>query len=170
MNHHRSVVSIKMAEFISKMVKLIKKEILTLHEYFPETVIAYDSSCDLYMTLSEYVSNFSQAEARNMGFNIIWGSMRETLALLLANNKGRDQPAHPHSLISAFVIRYLKNKVTRSDMASTRPVFGVCEQHRRRPACASAQSDQCLCYSHFEKYHNYTCFEQIFNYLASHCS
>ena len=24
---------------------------------------------------------------------------------------------------------------------------GVCEQHRRRPACASAQSDQRLCYS-----------------------
>ena len=24
---------------------------------------------------------------------------------------------------------------------------GVCEQHRRRPACAFAQSDQRLCYS-----------------------
>ena len=30
---------------------------------------------------------------------------------------------------------------------------GVCEQHRRRPGCASAQSDQRLCYSHFGKYH-----------------
>ena len=30
---------------------------------------------------------------------------------------------------------------------------GVCEQQRRRPACASAQSDQRLCYSLFEKYH-----------------
>ena len=29
---------------------------------------------------------------------------------------------------------------------------GVCE-HRHRPACASAQSDQCLCYSLFGKYH-----------------
>ena len=28
-----------------------------------------------------------------------------------------------------------------------KPVSGVCEQHRRRPACASAQSDQRLCYS-----------------------
>ena len=26
----------------------------------------------------------------------------------------------------------------------------VCEQHRRRPACASAQSNQRLCYSFFE--------------------
>ena len=30
---------------------------------------------------------------------------------------------------------------------------GVCEQHRCRPACASAQSDQRLCYSFFEKFH-----------------
>ena len=30
---------------------------------------------------------------------------------------------------------------------------GVCEQHRRRPACASAQSDQRLCYSLFGKFH-----------------
>ena len=29
---------------------------------------------------------------------------------------------------------------------------GVCEQHRRRPACASAQSDQRFCYSRFVKY------------------
>ena len=48
----------------------------------------------------------------SLGFNIIWFSTQETLALLLANNKGADQSAHPHSLISAFVIRYLKSKVT----------------------------------------------------------
>ena len=36
----------------------------------------------------------------------------KTLALLLAKNKGVDQPAHPRSLISAFVIRYLKSKVS----------------------------------------------------------
>ena len=29
--------------------------------------------------------------------------------------------------------------------------LGVCEQHRRRPACASAQSDQRLCYLLFGK-------------------
>ena len=32
---------------------------------------------------------------------------------------------------------------------------GVCQQHRRRPACASAQTDQRLCYSLIEKYHVY---------------
>ena len=30
-----------------------------------------------------------------------------------------------------------------------KPVFGVCEQQRRRPACASTQPDQRLCYSLF---------------------
>ena len=29
---------------------------------------------------------------------------------------------------------------------------GVCEQQRRRPACASAQTDQRLCYLLIEKY------------------
>ena len=29
---------------------------------------------------------------------------------------------------------------------------GLCEKHSRRPACASAQSDQRLCYSLFGKY------------------
>ena len=28
-----------------------------------------------------------------------------------------------------------------------KPVFGVCEHQRHRPACASKQTDQCLCYS-----------------------
>ena len=37
---------------------------------------------------------------------------------------------------------------TRENLSS-----GVCEQHRRRPACASAQTDQRLCYSPIEKYH-----------------
>ena len=51
-----------------------------------------------------------------------------------------------------------------------KPVFGVCEQQRRRPACASAQSDQRLCFSLFEKYYIQTCYRRIFNFLASLCS
>ena len=53
----------------------------------------------------------------SMGFNIIWVSMRETMVLLLTNNKNAEKPAHPRCLISAFVIRYLKSKVTRSDIS-----------------------------------------------------
>ena len=39
--------------------------------------------------------------------------------------------------------------ITASKRASTREnlSLGVCEQHRRRPACASVQSDQRLCYT-----------------------
>ena len=47
---------------------------------------------------------------------------------------------------------------------------GVLEQHRRRPACASAQSDQRFCYSLFGKYHMLTCYRWNLNVLASLCS
>ena len=49
--------------------------------------------------------------------------MQETLTLLLVNNHGADQPEHPRSLISAFVIRYLKSKVTRSDSLNSTFIF-----------------------------------------------
>ena len=52
-----------------------------------------------------------------LGFNAMCASMGETRTLLLSNNKRADQPAHPHSLISAFVLRYLKSKLTRSDIS-----------------------------------------------------
>ena len=54
---------------------------------------------------------------------------------------------------------------TRENLSS-----GVCEQHRRRPACASAQSDQRLCYSLCGKYHIWTCYRWNFNFLDSPCS
>ena len=47
---------------------------------------------------------------------ILWAFMRETLTLLHANNKGADQPAHPGSLISAFVT--LENHCTRTAQSS----------------------------------------------------
>ena len=37
----------------------------------------------------------------------IWASSRENLFLPYANNKGADQPAHPRSLISTFVVHCL---------------------------------------------------------------
>ena len=38
---------------------------------------------------------------------ITWASTREHLSLRFAHNTVADQPAHPCSLISVFVIRYL---------------------------------------------------------------
>ena len=43
---------------------------------------------------------------------------------------------------------------------------GVCEQQRRRPACASAQSDQCLCCLVRGKYHIKTYSKRNFTILA----
>ena len=39
--------------------------------------------------------------------------MRENLFSVFANNKGADQPAHPHSLINAFAIRAIESIISR---------------------------------------------------------
>ena len=39
--------------------------------------------------------------------------MQETLSSVFENNKGADQPAHPRSLISAFVIRLSESIISR---------------------------------------------------------
>ena len=47
-----------------------------------------------------------------LSYNI--GPRREKTCLReFANNIGADQPAHPHSLISAFVIRFLKSIICK---------------------------------------------------------
>ena len=45
-----------------------------------------------------------------------YGPQREKTCLRgFANNTGADQPAHPRSLISAFVIRFLESIICRHD-------------------------------------------------------
>ena len=44
---------------------------------------------------------------------VIWASTRENLSLVFANNKGADQPVHPHRLISPFVIRFLQSVISK---------------------------------------------------------
>ena len=51
-----------------------------------------------------------------------------------------------------------------------KPVFGACEQQRRRSACVSAQTDQRRCYSCIVKCHIKSCYLHNFNFLASLCS
>ena len=48
---------------------------------------------------------------------------------------------------------YMSGILHKMGLVWRNPVFMVCEQHRHRPACASAQSDQRLCYSLCGKYH-----------------
>ena len=65
----------------------------------------------------------SQAEARKPVLLHHMGLDTRNPDLVACSNKGADQPAHPHSLISAFVVPYLKSKVTRSD-TSLFSIFG----------------------------------------------
>ena len=41
----------------------------------------------------------------------------KTCLMSYANNKGADQPAHPHSLISAFVVRCLDSTISPDSIA-----------------------------------------------------
>ena len=57
-------------------------------------------TCDLTTKLSGVVS--------------LTGPRREKTCLrIVANNTGADQPAHPRSLISTFVIRFLESIISR---------------------------------------------------------
>ena len=42
---------------------------------------------------------------------LIWPRREKTCLLWFANNTGADQPAHPRSLISAFVIHFLESTI-----------------------------------------------------------
>ena len=55
-----------------------------------------------------------------------------------ANNKGADQPAHPRSLISAFVVRCLDSIISLDSIA---------EISRLWPASVAEQASLCLTWS-----------------------
>ena len=50
---------------------------------------------------------------RCAGIVLSYGPRREKTCLLEFVNKGADQPAHPRSLISVCVIRFLENIISR---------------------------------------------------------
>ena len=64
----------------------------------------------------------------------IWATSWENLFMPYANNKGTDQPAHPHSLISTFVVRCLdsiislvsKSEISSLYLASVAVQAGLC--------------------------------------------
>ena len=55
-----------------------------------------------------------------------------------ANNKGADQPAHPRSLISAFVVRCLGSIIS---------LYSIAEISRLKLASVPAQAGLCLAWS-----------------------
>ena len=48
-----------------------------------------------------------KVDTRQCRYALIGPHHEKTCFAMYANNKGADQPAHPHSLISTFVVRYL---------------------------------------------------------------
>ena len=55
----------------------------------------------------------------------------------LVNNKGADQPAHPHSLISAFVFHSFESIISRPSVAKETGLNLLCRKHRRQVYFAS---------------------------------
>ena len=52
---------------------------------------------------------------------------RENLSSVFANNKGTDQPAHPPSLISAFIICFFERIISKL-ATSEIPIVSVAEE------------------------------------------
>ena len=53
-----------------------------------------------------YTESLQFSNVHNHKVLTIYEPCRNNLFLPYANNHGADQPAHPHSLISAFIVRY----------------------------------------------------------------
>ena len=70
-----------------------------------------------------------------------------------------------HLLISWIKIRFLPKKFIIGPRKETICVWG-CKKQRHRPACTSAQSDQCLNYSVIGNYHIKTCYKRFFSSLS----
>ena len=69
-------------------------------------------------------------------------SLRIQRISAFANNKGADQPAHPRSLISAFVVRCLDRIISLDSIA---------EISRLQLASVAAQAGLCLAWSETHK-------------------
>ena len=60
-----------------------------------------------------FIVNIMNELANHILVLITWASTQENLSTGFANNKGTDQPAHPCSTISAFVIRHLESIISK---------------------------------------------------------
>ena len=75
----------------------------------------------LFCKINNFVEMNQEVHRRTLLLNLLtqnmlrlFGPRREKTCLRgFANNTGADQPAHPRSLISAFVIRFLKSVISK---------------------------------------------------------
>ena len=65
---------------------------------------------------------------------------------------------------------YILSFVYHISLDARKPVFGVCEQQRRRPTCTSARTGQHLCYLPIGKLSYLNLQQANFQFLASNCS
>ena len=83
-----------------------------------------------------------------LSFAIVLIGMREPVALLILSSCCLDVTLPPGAWGFLQFVPIMIWASTRENLSSV-----GCEQQRHRPACASAQSDQRLCYSLIGKYH-----------------
>ena len=85
------------------------------HGYGPST---FFRMCSLLLKELSFVFYFAcHSSYTLMGFNIYEPGHEKMCLMSYANNKGADQPAHPRSLISAFVIRCLDSIICLDSIA-----------------------------------------------------
>ena len=109
---------------VSHNVTTETKNFSTLKGFFIENINYLHSICHragfpflcysfTYQTVScKVIEVLTLQEIRCVHCSMIgWATTRENLSSGFANNIGADQPAHPRSLISAFVIRFLESTI-----------------------------------------------------------
>ena len=82
-----------------------------------------------------------------------------------ANNKGADQPAHPRSLISAFVVRCQDrmvplvciSEISRFQLVSVAEQVSLCLAWSETPEDTFCHDEAHIFFLFFYRYHNHTC-------------
>ena len=102
--HVRSLISIFVFRFWESIVSKLATGEISIFLLVP---VAEETG--LKLTLSE------TPKTGFLATRPIWSLLPENLILLHVNNKGTDQPAHSRSLISAFVIHFLKSIIAKHE-------------------------------------------------------
>ena len=100
--------------------KLYKYLIGTIVTAFVSTDVLYCCGCQLLSKVCVHELLFILESPVQKQNNMIWVLLQENLYLFYVSNKDADQPAHPCSLISTFVIRSvesIKSKLVKCEIS-----------------------------------------------------
>ena len=135
---------------------------------------------ELYWDWTKSINNPSQETTNHLEkpmYNSIWDGKQDKVNCYITVSKIIHSQAQTscksfEQLVCVVVLAQFSSLVSEKSYARNPKTIwaasrenlstGVCEQHRRRPACASTQSDQRLCYSLIGKYYFLTYYEQNF--------